>query len=269
MPLATTKAASVVAVCAPLMPTAQLRTPKHSRIRPQHCFSTPRAIMKRQQHRRQQRKERQRTHIYRRWRVGRGCALCGVCNDVNDRVRRRSRVRHCAHLNAIRARQLFQQIISADAAIGTYARDQAIKLMSDLMPPPAAPAPADSAPALSRRPIPVSPLNKSNDEELLQRPYSAPLDGGLKKEGSGLLHRLSDALSSLPRLHIQQLHNRLPVFRQLSPDANADDVSSQVPPPLPPRLLLLICHVPLSFRLRTATATGWAARCQARAGLGL
>jgi len=181
------------------------------------------------------------------------CALFAMTSMIEAAVDRASVI---VHLNAIGARQLFQQIISADAAIGTYARDQAIKLMSDLTPPPAAPAPADSAPALSRRPITVSPLNKSNDEELLQRPYSAPLDGGLKKEGSGLLHRLSDALSSLPRLHIQQLHNRLPVFRQLSPDANADDVSSQVPPPPAPSAAPLICHVPLSFRLRTATVTG-------------
>ena len=51
-----------------------------------------------------------------------------------------------------------------------------------------------------------------------------------------MLPRLSDALSSLPRLHIQQLHTRLPVFKNLSlsPDANDDDVSSQVPPPRPP-----------------------------------
>ena len=68
------------------------------------------------------------------------------------------------HMHTIGARQLFQQIISADAAIGTYARDQAIKLMSDLTPPPAAPAPADSSPAtsaLSRRcnpnPLPAQP----------------------------------------------------------------------------------------------------------------
>ena len=80
----------------------------------------------------------------------------------------------------------------------------------------------------------MSPLLRTKDEEIAQRPRSAPSDSGLKEGGGGAeLPRLSDALSSLPRLHIQQLHTRLPVFKNLSlsPDANDDDVSSQVPPP--------------------------------------
>lgn len=66
------------------------------------------------------------------------------------------------------------------------------------------------------------------------RPHSAPIDGGYKGNGSEgkTAHRMSEAISSLPRLHIQQLHTRLPVFREisLSPDASYDatDVSSQV-----------------------------------------
>jgi hypothetical protein len=57
------------------------------------------------------------------------------------------------HMNAIGARQLFQQIISADAAIGTYARDQAIKLMADL-----SPATSTSAPSEDTFASPVHPL---------------------------------------------------------------------------------------------------------------
>ncbi len=69
------------------------------------------------------------------------------------------------------------------------------------------------------------------------RPRSAPIftDAAFKANGPegrpGL--RISDAISSLPRLHIQQLHTRLPVFREisLSPEAGYDatDLSSQVP----------------------------------------
>jgi hypothetical protein len=77
-----------------------------------------------------------------------------------------------------------------------------------------------------------------NDVKYLQdvsvRPHSAPIDGGYKGNGSEgkTAQRMSEAISSLPRLHIQQLHTRLPVFREisLSPDASYDatDVSSQV-----------------------------------------
>ncbi len=79
----------------------------------------------------------------------------------------------------------------------------------------------------------------NNRNALMQnmlRPHSAPIDTGFKgnaSDGRPTL-RMSDAISSLPRLHIQQLHTRLPVFRDisLSPDAiyDATDVSSQVSP---------------------------------------
>jgi hypothetical protein len=163
------------------------------------------------------------------------------------------------HMNAIGARHLFQQIISADAAIGTYARDQAIKLMSDLSPATPVSAISDAnitSPVRchSSRPN-ISPVTtKSNHEvqhianalhnvsspldvfqEMLVRPHSAPFDGCHAKDNDfigGLPARLSDALSSLPRLHIQQLHSRLPVFRDipLTPDASSrlSEVTSQV-----------------------------------------
>jgi hypothetical protein len=72
-------------------------------------------------------------------------------------------------MNAIGARQLFQQIISADAAIGTYARDQAIKLMSDLNPAAAPSTPSDDAFAPSALPLPrrvntSSAAGRSKDE---------------------------------------------------------------------------------------------------------
>jgi hypothetical protein len=75
------------------------------------------------------------------------------------------------HMNAIGARQLFQQIISADAAIGTYARDQAIKLMKDLSPTTSASAAVtnqegDASPArpLSSRPRTVTAMVRTKEE---------------------------------------------------------------------------------------------------------
>lgn len=73
------------------------------------------------------------------------------------------------HMNTIGARQLFQQIISADAAIGTYARDQAIKLMSDLSPTTPTSAVGEEPSASSVRPLPwrpntVTAIVRSKDE---------------------------------------------------------------------------------------------------------
>jgi hypothetical protein len=101
----------------------------------------------------------------------------------------------------------------------------------------------------------------------LLRPRSAPIDTGFKGNASEdrPTLRMSDVISSLPRLHIKQLHTRLPVFRDisLSLDAinDATDVSSQVlprvsPPPLSSRLTCSIC------RLQMTTDTGAARSSQ-------
>ena len=114
---------------------------------------------------------------------------------------------------------------------------------------------------VQRRGVPLDRFNAAVQcnafvQDVVLRPHSAPSDRGPKE--TGLLSKLTDALSSLPRLHIQQLHTRLPVFQDLSPSFltsnDPSDVSSQVLPP-PPRCCSRRGRRDVR-RWRTMTATG-------------
>jgi hypothetical protein len=90
-------------------------------------------------------------------------------------------------------------------------------------------------------------------QDVLLRPHSAPSDRGLKE--TNLLGKLTDALSSLPRLHIQQLHTRLPVFQDLSLSFDASNEPSDVSSQVPPRPCIVVAGS-ASWRLQVADDYG-------------